>query len=93
MDPWGSEVKAAVVESKFEDDFTSLSQNFVKLSDSAEYLAILENDGWTQESVHFPDGSGVALPVQYAAAAEWHRSGYRTRLDVSNQGPHGTSAQ
>lgn len=42
MDPWGSEVETAVVVPKFEDDFTGASQQFEKLSDSAEYLAVLE---------------------------------------------------
>ncbi|XP_028166226.1 uncharacterized protein LOC114357013 isoform X2 [Ostrinia furnacalis] len=41
MDPWGCEVESAVVESKFEDNFTP-SQGFTKLSDSAQYLAVLE---------------------------------------------------
>ncbi|RVE48019.1 hypothetical protein evm_007331 [Chilo suppressalis] len=42
MDPWGCEVESAVVVSKFEDDFTASRQDFEKLSDSAEYLAVLE---------------------------------------------------
>ncbi|XP_059054858.1 uncharacterized protein LOC131848916 [Achroia grisella] len=40
MDPWGGEVKTEVI-SKFEDNFEPV-QDSVKLSDSAEYLAILE---------------------------------------------------
>lgn len=41
MDPWGSEVDKSVVVSEFEDNFkpTSVSE---KLSDSEQYLAILE---------------------------------------------------
>ncbi|CAK1587252.1 unnamed protein product [Parnassius mnemosyne] len=43
MDPWGSEVKSGSVVSEFEDNFTSAdADGFQKLSDSAEYLAILE---------------------------------------------------
>lgn len=42
MDPWGSEIaEETVVSPKFEDDFTP-AQDSGKLSDSAEYLAILE---------------------------------------------------
>lgn len=41
MDPWGSEIGKSEVQSEFEDNFkpTSVSE---KLSDSEQYLAILE---------------------------------------------------
>ncbi|KAF9803943.1 hypothetical protein SFRURICE_000481 [Spodoptera frugiperda] len=41
MDPWGSEIGNSEVQSEFEDNFkpTSVSE---KLSDSEQYLAILE---------------------------------------------------
>ncbi|XP_073962150.1 uncharacterized protein [Choristoneura fumiferana] len=42
MDPWGSDIaEKAVVSPKFEDDFKPAPESD-KLSDSAEYLAILE---------------------------------------------------
>lgn len=41
MDPWGSDIaEKAVISPKFEDDFTPAPESD-KLSDSAEYLAIL----------------------------------------------------
>lgn len=40
MDPWGSEVESAAVESKFEDNFKPTPEP-EKLADSAEYLAVL----------------------------------------------------
>lgn len=43
MDPWGSEiVDTAEVAPKFEDNFTPAVET-EKLSDSAEYLAVLGN--------------------------------------------------
>ncbi|KAM3957911.1 uncharacterized protein ACR2FA_008056 isoform 1-T1 [Aphomia sociella] len=42
MDPWGGEIKATVIAvTKFEDNFQPAKEP-PKLSDSAEYLAILE---------------------------------------------------
>ena len=41
MDPWGNESKNSTVEPEFEDNFQP-AQDIEKLSDSQEYLAILE---------------------------------------------------
>lgn len=40
MDPWGDEVKTETVVTNFEDNFEP-PKEIEKLSDSAEYLAIL----------------------------------------------------
>lgn len=40
MDPWGNEVNSKEAESKFEDNFEPSAES-QKLSDSAEYLAVL----------------------------------------------------
>lgn len=40
MDPWGSNVISVSVRTEFEDNFIPASE-FEKLSDSAEYIAIL----------------------------------------------------
>lgn len=42
-------------------------------------------DGWSQESVHLPDGAGVEVPVQYAAPAQRDGGGARQGVDVPNQ--------
>ncbi|CAK1555539.1 unnamed protein product [Leptosia nina] len=41
MDPWGCEINKIEVTSEFEDNFKP-EQGFEKLSDSADYLAVLE---------------------------------------------------
>lgn len=41
MDPWGSEVKNSVAAPEFEDNFEPTC-DFEKLSDSEQYLAVLE---------------------------------------------------
>ncbi|KAG6447492.1 hypothetical protein O3G_MSEX005022 [Manduca sexta] len=41
MDPWGTEVEKSTVVSAFEDNFEPAPE-FEKLSDSEEYLAVLE---------------------------------------------------